>query len=117
VGVFCDNAMEVVMSVWPQPDKAAGKKFIKSAMAKLNEVGLVGVHDAGATPRTLELFKELAGGEDWTVRVYTMVECYERNSVCSDKVEKFVSKDGFLSIVSVKLFAGKIVLVKCNTLC
>lgn len=99
------------MSVWPQPDKKTKKKFIRSAMAKLNEVGLVGIHDAGATPKTLEMFKELAGGEDWTVRVYTMVECYERNTFCPDEVEKYVSDDGFLSIVSVKLFAGKSVLV------
>lgn len=39
-------------------------------MAKLNEVGLVGIHDAGVTPGNLELYKSLARGDDWTVRVY-----------------------------------------------
>lgn len=39
-------------------------------MAKLNEVGLVGIHDAGVTPGNLELYKTLAKSDDWTVRVY-----------------------------------------------
>ncbi|EMR61793.1 putative amidohydrolase 3 protein [Eutypa lata UCREL1] len=89
MGVFCDNAT----------------RFVQSAMAKLNEVGLVGIHDAGVTPGNLELYKSLARGDDWTVRVYAMIECYERNTFCPDEVEKYVDPDGWLSIQSVKLFA------------
>ncbi|KAI1500770.1 amidohydrolase family-domain-containing protein [Biscogniauxia marginata] len=105
MGVFCDNAMDMVMALWPKPDNEKKQKFVKSAMGKLNEVGLVGIHDAGATPGNLQLFRDLAGGDDWTVRVYTMVECYERNTFCPDEVERYNSPDGFLSIQSVKLFA------------
>ncbi|KAI1635108.1 amidohydrolase [Biscogniauxia mediterranea] len=105
MGVFCDNAMDMVMALWPKPDSKKKQKFLKSAMAKLNEVGLVGIHDAGSTPGNLQIFKELAGGDDWTVRVYTMIECDERNTFCPDSVERYTSPNGFLSIQSVKLFA------------
>ncbi|KAI5861183.1 amidohydrolase family-domain-containing protein [Durotheca rogersii] len=105
MGVFCDNAMDVVMALWPKPDASKKRHFLKSAMKELNGVGLVGVHDAGVTPGNLNLYKKWAGGEDWTVRVYAMIECYERNTFCPDEVEQYQSADGFLSIRSVKLFA------------
>ncbi|XDG04367.1 hypothetical protein ABKA04_003982 [Annulohypoxylon sp. FPYF3050] len=105
MGVFCDNAMDMVMDLWPKPDSEKKTQFVKSAMAKLNEVGLVGIHDAGVTPGNLNLYKELAGSDDWTVRVYAMIECDERNTFCPHEVEKFKSPDGFLTVNSVKLFA------------
>ncbi|KAI1091315.1 amidohydrolase family-domain-containing protein [Rostrohypoxylon terebratum] len=105
MGVFCDNAMDMVMALWPKPDKDKKKQFVKSAMAKLNEVGLVGIHDAGVTPGNLNLYKELVGTDDWTVRVYAMIECNERNTFCPHEVKKFKSPDGFLTVNSVKLFA------------
>ncbi|KAI1320773.1 amidohydrolase [Xylariaceae sp. FL0255] len=106
-GVFCDNAMEFVTAYWPKPDEKKKTAHVKSAMTKLNEYGLVGMHDAGVTPRNLELYKKLAGNgnEDWTVRVYAMVECLERNTFCPEGAERYRSSDGFLSIQSVKIFA------------
>ncbi|KAI2602072.1 amidohydrolase 3 [Hypoxylon sp. NC1633] len=105
MGVFCDNAMDMVMALWPKPGSGKKRQFLKSAMGKLNEVGLVGLHDAGVTPVNLNLYKELAGGDDWTMRVYAMIECYERNTFCPDEVKRYSRRDGFLSIQSVKLFA------------
>ncbi|KAI1778121.1 amidohydrolase family-domain-containing protein [Hypoxylon cercidicola] len=105
MGVFCDNAMDMVMALWPKPDNNKKQQFLKSAMGKLNEVGLVGMHDAGVMPDNLKLFQELAGNDDWTMRIYAMVECYERNTFCPDEVDRYTSPDGFLSIQSVKLFA------------
>lgn len=58
------------MALWPKPDNKKKQIFVRSAMAKLNEVGLVGIHDAGVTPGNLELYKTLARGDDFTVRVY-----------------------------------------------
>ncbi|KAI1462641.1 amidohydrolase family-domain-containing protein [Annulohypoxylon moriforme] len=105
MGVFCDNAMDMVMALWPKPGNEKKRQFVKSAMGKLNEVGLVGIHDAGVTPSNLNLYKKLAGGDDWTVRVYAMIECDERNTFCPNDVQRYTSEDGFLSIQSVKLFA------------
>ncbi|KUI58529.1 Putative amidohydrolase YtcJ [Cytospora mali] len=105
MGVFCDNAMEAVMKLWPKPDDARKTLFLKSAMASLHEYGLVGMHDAGVNPDGLRLYKELVGTDDWTLRVYAMIECEEHNMFCPEKVSAFVDSDGFLSIKSVKLFA------------
>ena len=106
MGVFCDNAMEVVMKLWPRPDGARKAEFLKSAMASLHKVGLVGVHDAGVYTSELQLYKEIFSADYWTLRVYAMIECEERNTFCPEKVPTFTDGDGFLSVKSVKLFAG-----------
>ncbi|KAI0202066.1 amidohydrolase [Astrocystis sublimbata] len=105
MGVFCDNAMAQVTALWPKPDNNKKSAFIKSAMRQLNQFGLVGMHDAGVNADNLNLFKDLAGSEDWTVRVYAMVEYYDRSASCPDPVERYNDPNGFLSIQSVKLFA------------
>lgn len=106
MGVFCDNAMEVVVRLWPKPDNTRRAEFLKSAMASLHSVGLVGMHDAGVNPDELRLYRELSSGEDWTLRVYAMIECRERNTFCPQDVSSYVDDRGFFSVESVKLFAG-----------
>ncbi|KAI1188111.1 amidohydrolase [Nemania serpens] len=105
MGVFCDNAVAPIMALWPKPDNKKKATFLKSAMNQLNQFGLVGMHDAGVNAENLDLFKELVGSEDWTVRVYAMAEYYDRNAVCPDPVQRYNDPNGFLSIQSVKLFA------------
>lgn len=107
MGVFCDNAINAVMGLWPRPDTGAKTAFLKSAMASLHSVGLVGVHDAGVYPEELSLYRELSSTDDWTLRVYAMIECKERNTFCPEKVSKYLDEDGRLSMQSVKLFAGR----------
>ncbi|KAH7148738.1 amidohydrolase family-domain-containing protein [Dactylonectria macrodidyma] len=105
MGVFCDNAMDLVMDLWPKPGPDVKALHVRSAMRKLNEVGLVGMHDAGATPETLTLFSELATRDDWTLRVYAMLECPQRNTYCPDEAVKFTLDDDRFAVRSVKLFA------------
>ncbi|KAI5462517.1 amidohydrolase family-domain-containing protein [Mariannaea sp. PMI_226] len=105
MGVFCDNAMDLVMQLWPKPGPDVKARHVKSAMQKLNEVGLVGMHDAGATPGTLDLYSELASSDDWTLRVYSMLECDQRNAYCPDEAIKVSREDHRFSVRSVKLFA------------
>ncbi|KAL1865709.1 hypothetical protein Daus18300_007085 [Diaporthe australafricana] len=105
MGVFCDNAMEVVMKFWSRPDDAQKAIFLKSAMTSLHSVGLVGMHDAGVYTNELQLYKDLFIADDWTLRVYAMIECEERNTFCPEKASAFTDSNGFLSIKSVKLFA------------
>ncbi|KAJ0120324.1 hypothetical protein J7T55_001182 [Diaporthe amygdali] len=105
MGVFCDNAMEVVMKFWPRPDGARKATFLKSAMESLHSVGLVGIHDAGVFTNELQLYKKILSADDWSLRVYAMIECEERNTFCPEKVSAFTDGDGFLSVKSVKLFA------------
>ena len=103
-----DNAMDMVISHWPKPDVDFKTGAVKTAMRALNEVGLVGMHDAGATPETLKLYNELAGNDDWSVRVYAMLECPQRNSYCPEEAVKFARKDERFNVQSVKLFAGEL---------
>lgn len=108
LGVFCDNAMDLVLSAWPRPGADFKTRAVKTAMRRLNEVGLVGMHDAGATPETLKLYGELsAHDDDWSVRVYAMLECPQRNSYCPDEAVKFARDDDRFAVQSVKLFAGR----------
>ncbi|KAI1425723.1 amidohydrolase [Xylaria sp. FL1777] len=105
MGVFCDNAVAPILALWPKADNKKKAVFLKSAMKQLNQYGLVGMHDAGVNADNLNLFKDLAGTEDWTLRVYAMAEYYDRNAVCPDPVERYNDPNGFLNIQSVKLFA------------
>ena len=106
-GVFCDNAMDIVLEHYPKPNAARKTEFIKNAMADLNQYGIVGMHDAGVTPRELKLYGELANDEDWTVRVNAMIECDVRNTFCPDAVEKTSMPSGKFQVKSVKLFGGE----------
>ena len=106
-GVFCDNAMDIVMQYYPKQSKETKAKFIKDAMWELNKLGIVGMHDAGVFPAELDLYEELAHGQDWNVRVYAMMECETRNTFCPEDARKIESPNGKLFVRSVKLFGGK----------
>jgi predicted amidohydrolase YtcJ len=60
-------------------------------------------------PNDLKLYEEMAtsGKDGWTLRVYAMVECQERNTFCPEATRKVELDSGLLSIRSVKLFAGR----------
>ncbi|KAG7152407.1 Protein LONG AFTER FAR-RED 3 like protein [Verticillium longisporum] len=106
MGVFCDNAMDMLYAIFPAPGLEKKRAFVSTAMAKLNEVGIVGMHDAGVFPNHLELYADMAGSSsDWTVRVYAMLECAQRNTYCPDAAAKVSRVSDLLSVRSVKLFA------------
>lgn len=105
-GVFCDNAMEMVLEHYPKPGKDRKSKFVKDAMIELNKLGIVGMHDAGVVPSDLKLYEELSGDLDWTVRVNAMIECDARNTFCPHDVRKVNTLNGMFQVRSVKLFGG-----------
>ncbi|TDZ26876.1 putative amidohydrolase YtcJ [Colletotrichum orbiculare MAFF 240422] len=105
MGVFCDNAMDFITNIWPKPGPEKKRAFVAAAMAKLNEFGLVGIHDAGVFPDQLDLYADMAHTEDWTVRVYAMLECAQRNTFCPDDAARVFQEDDWFSVKSVKLFA------------
>lgn len=105
-GVFCDNAMDIVMKYYPKPSNERKTKFIKDAMFELNKLGIVGMHDAGVFPSEIKLYEELAGDEDWNVRVNAMIECETRNTFCPGDARKIETPNGKLHVRSVKLFGG-----------
>ncbi|KAF2013924.1 hypothetical protein BU24DRAFT_434797 [Aaosphaeria arxii CBS 175.79] len=103
-GVFCDNAMDIVMPYYPRPNKETKTKFIKDAMEELNKLGIVGMHDAGVLSADINLYEQLVNDEDWNVRVYAMLECGTRNTFCPDEARRFSTPNGKLHARSVKLF-------------
>ncbi|KAL2129501.1 hypothetical protein VTI74DRAFT_7669 [Chaetomium olivicolor] len=105
LGVFCDNAMDLVTSLWPRPSVERKKTFVASAMRELHKVGLVGMHDAGVLPQDIAMYDEMSRTDDWTLRVYAMIECKERNTFCPEEAVKIEHPEGMLSVRSVKLFA------------
>lgn len=106
-GVFCDNAMDIVLKHYPKPNHARKTKFVKDAMAELNKLGIVGMHDAGVTPNDLRMYEKLSGDNDWNVRVNAMIECNVRNTFCPEAVQKVSTSNGKFHVRSVKLFGGK----------
>ncbi|KIW01427.1 hypothetical protein, variant [Verruconis gallopava] len=104
-GVFCDNAMDVVMQYWPKPSKERRIEFLRTAERSLNSVGLVGIHDAGVISENLDIYRELTDSRDWKLRIYAMVECKKRNTFCGDDVTIFKNDRGMLHMRGVKLFA------------
>ena len=108
-GVLCDNTKDLVMKHAPKADKKKVISQVKSAIKELNSVGLVGVHEAGVPPSRLSIYKELVDTEDWTIRIYAMLECEVRNAFCPEDAVKLKREDGRLIVNSVKLFAGMIV--------
>jgi predicted amidohydrolase YtcJ len=74
-GVFCDNAMDIVLEHYPKPDKARKTEFIKAAMSDLNKYGIVGMHDAGVVPGDLELYEELANHPDCQSQCHDRMRC------------------------------------------
>lgn len=107
-GVLCDAAMDLVLNFLPKPSEAKVSGQIKTAMKALNQVGLVGVHEAGVTPSHMRLYQDMADSEDWTVRIYAMYECEVRNTFCPDDAFKVEREDGKLIARSVKLFSGTV---------
>jgi predicted amidohydrolase YtcJ len=107
-GVFCDNAMDMIMNLWPKPGGEEKARAVRSAMKELNKVGLVGMHDAGVTADNARLYSELASSSpDWTVRVYGMLQCDKRNTFCPEDAPMMSDKDAKFILRSVKLFAGE----------
>jgi predicted amidohydrolase YtcJ len=72
-GVFVDNAQDLVERVIPRPTRDEVKSEIQAAIAEAQKWGLVGVHDAGASAQTLEIYEELAKAHALNFRLYAMI--------------------------------------------
>jgi predicted amidohydrolase YtcJ len=125
LGVFCDNAMDMVLELWPKPGSEKKLDYLRSAAESLHRFGIVGVHDASVVPGHVELYERLVAGSfagstgtdqqermlekasaPWTLRVYAMLECPQRNTFCAEHANHISpgANGGMLSVRSVKLF-------------
>ncbi|KAH9206251.1 amidohydrolase family-domain-containing protein [Leptodontidium sp. 2 PMI_412] len=114
-GVFCDNAMDVIIyPIAPKPDVAQKTRWFKTALAELNKVGIIGVGDAGMRPEDVAILETLAEKGELTLRINVMLECAERNTYCPDETQDLKLLDApaaegmggsTLMLGGVKLFA------------
>lgn len=73
-GVFIDNAMNLMTRAVPALTKEETRRALLAAVREANRWGLTGVHDAGVSGRSLEIFEELADSGALTLRVYAMID-------------------------------------------
>ena len=72
-GVFVDNAQELVEKVVPPLTRAETRAAVLAAVKEANRWGLTGLHDAGATRATIEVYEELAKAGSYDLRNYVMI--------------------------------------------
>src|SRR5687768_10374419 len=72
-GVFVDNAEDLVGRAIPAATAAQTRSAMVAAIAEANKWGLVGIHDAGASSRTIEIYESLAREGNYNLRNYVLV--------------------------------------------
>lgn len=72
-GVLIDNAQRLVSAVIPPATRAQVKEMISDAITEMHRWGLTGVHDAGSSALTLELYEELGREGKLNIRLYAMI--------------------------------------------
>ena len=72
-GVFVDNATSLIERVIPSTGRPQLTKAVTAAIAEANKWGLTGIHDAGQSRRTIEIYEELARAGRYNLRNYVMV--------------------------------------------
>jgi predicted amidohydrolase YtcJ len=72
-GVFVDNAESLIGRAVPGSTTAQTREAILAAVAEANKWGLVGIHDAGESQRTIDIFESLARAGKFNLRNYVMV--------------------------------------------
>ncbi len=73
MGVLVDNAQGLVERSIPAATRAQTKAMIAAAITEMHRWGLTGVHDAGASAQTLELYEELGREGALDLRLYAMI--------------------------------------------
>ncbi|KAM3071528.1 hypothetical protein ACMFMG_009409 [Clarireedia jacksonii] len=111
-GVFCDNAIDAIISpLAPKPDASRKIGWLKAAMGELNKVGITAMSDAGMRAADVLILQEMARRGELSVRIRVMAECAERNTYCHQDLRQVkVMRDGssggdMLLFGGVKLFA------------
>lgn len=72
-GVLIDNATNIVERKVPAPTAAETRAAIKDAISLMHSVGLVGVHDAGASRASIDLYEQMAQAKELNLRLYVMI--------------------------------------------
>jgi predicted amidohydrolase YtcJ len=72
-GVLIDRASNLVESKVPPLSRDEMRAALKDAVARMHSLGLVGMHDAGASRENIDLFEAMAQQGDLNLRLYVMI--------------------------------------------
>ena len=72
-GVLIDRAQGIVSSKVPELTREEMRSALKDAIGQMHAVGLVGMHDAGATKANIDLFEDMAQKQELNLRLYVMI--------------------------------------------
>lgn len=101
-GVFIDGAMALIEAGRPAPSDAQVRAWVKAAVELCHQVGLTGVHDAGASAQEVAVYRELAARGELGLRVHVLLDGH------SDSIAPLVAQgpvDGdYVAVLGVKLF-------------
>lgn len=104
-GVLIDNAQRLVSAVIPPASRAQVKEMLEDAIAEMHRWGLTGVHDAGASAQTLELYEELGREGKLNIRLYAMISDHAPTIEAWFRRGPLVGGyDGTLWVRSIKLY-------------
>ncbi|MFN9797807.1 MAG: amidohydrolase [Gemmatimonas sp.] len=72
-GVLIDRASSLVERQVPPLSRQELRAALRDAVARMHSLGLVGMHDAGASREQIELFADMAQQGELNLRVYVMI--------------------------------------------
>ncbi len=72
-GVLIDRAQGIVGAKVPNFSRDEMRSALKEAIARMHSLGLVGMHDAGASRANIDLFEDMAQKQELNLRLYVMV--------------------------------------------
>ena len=105
-GVFVDNAKGLIERVVPPPSREEAHRATLAAIKEAQRWGLVGVHDAGESRETIDLFEEMARAGEFGLRGFIMI------SDDSAAISHYFARgpqsalyDGHIWIRTIKLYA------------
>ncbi|PLX20562.1 MAG: amidohydrolase [Marinilabiliales bacterium] len=102
-GVLIDNAMSLVSTLIPDPDKETAIKALKQGEKNCFNVGLTSVCDAGLYKKEVLLLDSLQKEGEMHIRIYAMLEPNKDN--INYFVKNGVYKTDNLNVRSIKLYA------------
>ncbi|HZO19165.1 MAG TPA: amidohydrolase [Gemmatimonadaceae bacterium] len=78
-GVLVDRAMGLVGRAIPAPPRAEVRAAVLAAVKEANRWGLTGIHDAGVSRATIDVYEELAREGQYNLRNYVMIASDDAN--------------------------------------
>ncbi len=103
-GVLVDNAMSLLETHIPAPDKDVIREAYRKAIQELVSLGMTGVHDTGINTQEAEVYMSMADDGELDMRIYAMLSGAGKNLDDFGKPLAAYGGDK-LEIAAVKLYA------------